>query len=199
MEYARVGDEGGGWPGTFQDVGRGLDHLERLAREYDLDLARSVVGGHSAGGTLALWAAGRERIEPSSPLHAEAPFRFGAVFGLAAVGDLEGVWMLQACGDVVGQLMGASPQDAPDRWAAASPMQLAPPPIPATLLYGRTDTWTPPSLSYAWRARTLSDFPIEILELPESGHFEMIDPSTSSWPVVLEALRETFDAITRRR
>src|SRR5918994_4037333 len=34
IEYRRVGNEGGGWPGTFEDVGRAADHLRELARTY---------------------------------------------------------------------------------------------------------------------------------------------------------------------
>ena len=61
---------GGCWPGTFLDVAAGVDHLRALAEGYDLDLGRVLFIGHSAGGHLALWAAGRQRIPPGSPLHA---------------------------------------------------------------------------------------------------------------------------------
>ena len=49
IEYRRVGDEGGTWPGMFLDVGSGVDHLFELAHEYALDLDRVIVAGHSAG------------------------------------------------------------------------------------------------------------------------------------------------------
>jgi len=63
LEYRRVGDEGGGWPGTFEDVARGADHLRAIAPAHGLDLQRVVAVGHSAGGHLALWLAGRAREE----------------------------------------------------------------------------------------------------------------------------------------
>jgi pimeloyl-ACP methyl ester carboxylesterase len=59
LEYRRVGQPGGGWPGTCEDVAAGLDHLEGLASRAPLDLDRLVVAGHSAGGHLALWSAAR--------------------------------------------------------------------------------------------------------------------------------------------
>src|SRR5579875_2539599 len=62
VEYRRVGQPGGGWPGTFRDVARAADHLRALAPRYSLDLARVVALGHSAGGHLALWLAARPRI-----------------------------------------------------------------------------------------------------------------------------------------
>ena len=58
IEYRRLGN-GGGWPATFLDAGAALDHLRTLADEYALDLRRVVTAGHSAGGHLALWLAGR--------------------------------------------------------------------------------------------------------------------------------------------
>ncbi len=198
LEYRRVGNEGGGWPRTFQDVGRGLDHLRAVATEHALDLDRVVVGGHSAGGTLSLWAAGRERIPEESELWVEQPLEVHAVFGLAAVGDLEAVQKLGACGNVVDRLLGGAPTAYPERYGAASPMQLVPLDVPVTFVVGALDrTWTPPSMSWVYRARAVGTTGIEVVELPESGHFEMIMPTSSSWPRVIAALKATFDEIGR--
>ena len=57
IEYRRIGNPGGGWPGTFEDVARGADHLRKIAKEHPLDLDRVIAVGHSAGGHLALWLA----------------------------------------------------------------------------------------------------------------------------------------------
>ena len=67
LEYRRVGQPGGGWPGTFQDVAAGLDHLAELAGREPLDLDRLVVAGHSAGGHLALWSAARPGLPAGAP------------------------------------------------------------------------------------------------------------------------------------
>jgi acetyl esterase/lipase len=67
VEYRRLGQPGGGWPGTYLDVGRAVDHLHALARQYALDLGRVVVVGHSAGGHLAMWAAARSGLPTASP------------------------------------------------------------------------------------------------------------------------------------
>src|SRR4051794_1158311 len=37
IEYRRVGDNGGGWPGTFQDVAKAADYVRELAKQYPLD------------------------------------------------------------------------------------------------------------------------------------------------------------------
>lgn len=62
LEYRRVGD-GGGWPTTLQDVADGIDLLASLS----VDTSRVVAIGHSAGGQLAAWAAGRSRLPVSAP------------------------------------------------------------------------------------------------------------------------------------
>ena len=67
LEYRRVGQPGGGWPGTCEDVAAGLDHLARLAGREPLDLDRLVVAGHSAGGHLALWSAARAGLPAGAP------------------------------------------------------------------------------------------------------------------------------------
>lgn len=68
MEYSRLGEPEGGWPGTFRDVVTGIDHLVSLVEAgYDFDLERLVVVGHSAGGQLALWVAARNRQNSTVP------------------------------------------------------------------------------------------------------------------------------------
>ena len=62
LEYRRVSG-GGGWPGTFGDVAAGIDLLATLP----VDTSRVVVVGHSAGGHLAAWAAGRAKLPPGAP------------------------------------------------------------------------------------------------------------------------------------
>src|SRR5262249_47498167 len=55
IEYRRLPQPGSGWPGTYLDVGRAVDHLRAIATEHKLDLRHVVALGHSAGGHLALW------------------------------------------------------------------------------------------------------------------------------------------------
>ena len=66
VEYRRLGRDGGGWPQTFDDVAAGIDLLAGLG-DAALDLERVTLIGHSAGGQLALWAAGRRELPPGAP------------------------------------------------------------------------------------------------------------------------------------
>ena len=89
LGYRRANEAGGGYPGTFQDVSVAIDRLRDDAPTYHLDLSRTVLVGHSAGGHLALWAAARKGLPTASPLHVSSPFMPRAVISLAGVGDLK--------------------------------------------------------------------------------------------------------------
>jgi len=193
LEYRRIGDQGGGWPGTFTDVARGADYLRVLAPRYALDLTRLVASGHSAGGQLALWLAARRKIPAASELHAADPIVIGGVLALAPAADLEGVQASAECGGAAGKLMGGSPADHPERYAAASPMQLAPIAVPQVIVVGaQDDTWGPYGRSYVARARAAGDISVEIVVAPQAGHFEVISPEATAWPVVIGALKSLF-------
>src|SRR5215831_15665063 len=70
-EFRRTGQPGGGWPGTFDDVATAVDRSPALVREAAgpavIADGPALLSGHSAGGHLALWAAGRHRLGPDSP------------------------------------------------------------------------------------------------------------------------------------
>lgn len=188
IEYRRLGNRGGGWPGLFLDVGQACDHLRALAHTYPLDLSRVVAIGHSAGGQLALWAAGRHRIAQASPLHALNPLAVGGVVALAGVCDLRQAWELRLSDAVTDQLLGGSPERWPERYAAASPAELLPLGVPQLLIHGTADEHVPYALSreYATAALAAGD-PATLLTLPGAGHFGLVDPQAQEWPRVLAA------------
>src|SRR5579864_1380245 len=94
VEYRRIGNPGGGWPGTLLDVALAADHLRELAADYGLDLDRVVTMGHSAGGHLALWLAARGRIPAGETLYTPDPLPLRAAVALAGVADLRRAWEL---------------------------------------------------------------------------------------------------------
>ena len=189
LEYRRVGDEGGGWPGTFLDIGRGADHLRSIADKYHLDLERVIVMGHSAGGHLALWLAARSRLPAETPFAVASPLHLRGVLALAPAPDLEILHEKKVCGQVIDKLMGGSPEQFPDRYRWGDPMQLAPDGVPVVLVIGKHDeAWAPSGLHYLRVAQERGD-DIRKIDATESGHFEMIDPDSSTWPLVLNAAR----------
>jgi acetyl esterase/lipase len=180
LEYRRLGAPGGGWPGTFEDVAAGIDHLATLAaRGVDLDLARVTVVGHSAGGQLALWSAARARW--SGGAVAQPRVRVSAAAGLAPLADLESVHDLGLGGAVVAELLGGSPRERPERYRAASPAALLPLGVPQLILHGLADDVVPIEIArnYARAARAAGDR-IEAVELPRTGHMEFLDPQSDA-------------------
>lgn len=190
LEYRRVGNPGGGWPGTFRDVALGADHLRVLAGEHRLDLSRVIAVGHSAGGHLALWLAARSWLPRDSELFADEPAELCGVLALAPATDLAYLHALGVCGGVVDRLMGGSPEQFPERYAEGSPKELVPLGVPQILILGRHDPdWAPAGLRYEAAVRA-AGADVRRIEAPESGHFEMIDPDSSTWPLVRAAVLE---------
>ncbi len=193
LEYRRLGNDGGGWPGTFLDVAAGLRHFVSIAPEHNIDPTRIVVAGHSAGGHLALWAAGLARVATDSPLAAEAlPLR-GAV-SLAGVVDLRESWRLKLSSNVTADLLGGSPGELPERYAAASPIELLPNGVRQLLIHGTDDDIVPISISegYVESAVAAGD-DATLMALPSTDHFAPIDPESVIWPGMLSAIIALFN------
>ena len=189
-EYRRTGLPGGGWPGTFDDIALAVDALPEIVAQTVgpvVDVSRVVVGGHSAGGHLALWSAGRVRLPAGSGWHAARPPAAGIV-SLAGDCDLAECYRLGLDADAAGDLMGGGPDDFPSRYAAADPMRLVPTGTVLRLVHGTEDQRVPVEQSPAYTARALAagdDARCDVLD--GTGHFEVIDPLSSAWPSVLAA------------
>lgn len=200
VEYRRVGDAGGGFPGTFADVARGADVLRTLAVSYPLDLARVVLVGHSAGGHLALWLAGRPNLPRQSPLRAGQPLRPLGVVALAGIPDLVQAADLEVCGDAVARLVGGDPRTQPERVAAASPAELPPLGVPVTLVTSVHDQVVPGVMveSFARRLAEAGDS-VSLRSVEGAGHYELVNPDSVAWPLVLGAIRELLGDASGRQ
>jgi len=194
IEFRRIGNPGGAWPGTFQDVGQGADYLRQLAPTYNLDLERVIAIGHSAGGHLACWLAARKRIPVSDILGVSDPLAFKGAVSLAGVVNLKQSWQLKLGRGVTEELMGGSPVEYPERYATASPFELLPLALPQVLVHGTEDEEVPFSISQEYcEAAIAKGDPARLLRLPGAGHFELIDPLSKEWPQILEATLALLD------
>lgn len=221
-EFRRTGQPGGGWPGTFDDVAAAVDRLPGQVLQGPGCGARSagvgdagaeaegvqagagpggsravLVAGHSAGGHLALWAAGRNLLPAGSPWHA-GPGRIDGVVALAAVSDLVGCHRQGLGEDAADALMGGGPGEFPQRYRDADPGRLLPLPCPVRLVHGSADDRVPSVMSRDYVARAHgAGADVSLEEVPGGGHFDVIDPLSLAWPRVLDAFRELAPAGSR--
>ena len=167
--YRRVGEPGGGWPGTFDDVSAGLDQLAELAAGgIALDLGRVAVAGHSAGGLLALWWAARQTRKRLQPRVA---------IGLAPVLDLVQAHDSSPHASAVADLLGGAPHAQPLRYALASPRALLPLGVPQCILHGALDDRLPIATARTYTAAAMAaGDDVRLTELPDAGHMDFLDP-----------------------
>lgn len=175
LEYRRVGDAGGGWSGTLDDVLRGTRFIEQVAHSHAIDPERVVLAGHSAGGHLALWVAAQNKT----------PLR--RVISLAGVTDLRRAFELHLGDGAAAQFLGGTPEEVSERYSASSPVELLPIGTPQLLIHGTRDDIVPIELSD--RFSTASNN-CELLRLEDADHFDIIDPRSAYWPMVAATLFE---------
>jgi acetyl esterase/lipase len=192
IEYRRIDNPGGGWPGTFADVAHAIDYVRVLAQAYPLDVTRVVIIGHSAGGHLGTWAAARHRLPQHSPLFSKEPLRVEGVVNLAGPADLKSFLPMQSevCGEpVITHLLGGSPSEVPERYRQASPSHLLPIRVQQVLITGAQDNVVPPWLGqkYAEEAKKVGD-DVSFVVVDNASHFEVIAPGSVAWPQVEQAV-----------
>ena len=198
IEYRRADQPGGGYPGTFSDVGLALDKLRTIAGERRLNLASIVVIGHSAGGHLALWAAGRSQLPKSSSLYSANPLPIAQVVSLGGIGDLKlfQPFAEPVCGsDVVAKLVGEKTADRPDVFSDTSPAEFLPIRVRQTMVHGVFDDAVSPyfGLAYQTLAKRRGDS-VDLIIIDGAGHFEVIAPWTPAWKKVLAVLRPSWSS-----
>ncbi len=171
IEYRRVGN-GGGTPQTFDDVAAAID---ALAAVEDLDLSTVVTLGHSAGGHLAVWAAGRD-APGVAVTHAVSQ---------AGVLDLVMSERMALGGGAAASLLGHRPGPDDARW---DPQQQIPLAVPVWCVHGIDDEIVPlgQSEGYVVDAQA-AGAQAEIVRVA-GDHFVVIDPTSEAWAATLGVL-----------
>jgi len=189
IEYRRLGNAGGGWPGSFQDIARAADFIRTVAGRHQLDLTRVIAIGHSAGGHFVMWLAARAKIPKASELYVADPLPLRGVIDLDGPPDLKATIPLQqpVCGSpVITNLIGGSPEDRPERYHAASPIELLPFGVRQEFFAGRM--FAAQAAPYE-KAATQAGDAVRTTVLADAGHFVFIDPQSEVWPQVMAAVR----------
>lgn len=186
IEYRRVGDSGGGFPDTFNDVANAIDYLKDLSTEFELDLDRAVFIGYSAGGHLAVWAGSRHVLRPGAP-GADPAVEPMAVISMAGVMDLEEAHRLGTGNNATEEFIYDT---IPERYEITSPTAMLPTKRVALLVHGDNDANVPleQSLRYAAKARETGDLPALLAVVPGVDHPGIVDPTGEAWKLVSAGL-----------
>lgn len=194
--YRRANETGGGYPGTYEDIASAVDRLRTEAGALRLDLSRTVLIGHSAGGHLALWAAARDRLPHDSALRTERPFVPARVISVAGIGDLKAFMpaIPGLCGpEVAARLTGAASAARPDPFSDTSPAALPAPAARIEMLSGVLDRLVPPHVAHDHaRAMRAKGKDTTLVNVEGAGHFDFMTPGTPAWD---ELRRRAEDAL----
>lgn len=186
LEYRRAGN-GGGWPATFEDILAGIDKLADLAEPHALDLGKVVALGHSAGGHLAVWAAGRPRLDGLVPGEggrinsSNHGVRLTGVVSQSGVLNLAEAERLNLSDGAVVNLLGGPSSEFPERHRYADPMAGLPLAIPVYAAHGMKDEDVPVRMSTAYvDASQAGAVPAQLVMVP-GDHFALIDVTAEAY------------------
>ena len=179
-----MGNEGGGWPGTFADIRSAYNFLVQNARQHNLDPSRIIVMGHSAGGQLALCLAAHERSVTR-------------VLSLAGVVNLQRAFQLHLSNDAVVEFLHGTPSEVPDHYREADPMQLSIPQGRQYLIHGSADDVVPPAFSRDYvsmkqKRAGREQEEAHLVEIDGAGHFDVINPGSAAWKVVAQTALQSL-------
>ena len=168
-EYRRVGDEGGGWPGSLDDVKAAIRYVAKITNNSPL------LVGHSAGGHLALKAA------------EDPDLSIKGVVALAPITDLIGYGAEKgSCQSMVPMLMGEDSYQPSDRYRNAS-VRIEEISTPIKAIRGEAD-----SIIGGNQVALFS--PEQLLEVPEAGHFDLIYPKSQAFEAVKSVIENLLAA-----
>ena len=187
IEYRRAGN-GGDYPNMFLDVAKATDFLRQKADIHSLDLENVVTVGHSAGGHLVLWLAGRHKLPETSPLYIENPLPIKGVVALAPIADMIFGFEQGQCEGALTVVMGGEPDKVKQHYADGSPRELLPLGVPQTHIIGTADTeMLDNTKPYIDAAKSAGD-DATLITVPDVGHFEIVDTTSDVWHIVHDAI-----------
>lgn len=169
VEYRRVGNDGGGWPGTFDDIRSAYRFVQQSGTRFGLEMKQFVVIGHSAGGQLALCLAAHESSVKSA-------------IALAGVVDLKKAFELHLSNDAVVGFLGGKPSEVPEHYREADPLELSIAHARQGLIHGSDDDTVPVAFSRDYvEAKKKKSEKVDLVEIPRCGHFDLIDPRSEAF------------------
>jgi len=174
VEYRTRDDEGGGYPGTCNDIRLAYDYLLNIvSRVIPFDPLRIIIMGHSAGGMLALW------------LSCQRLVKCRLVVGIAPCADLiEGVkCKLGDDGTAVLRFMKCDYKSSLKSYKDASPSENLPLPISQLIVSGGRDVDVPASYISRYIKKCNHSFvggsssSVEYLHFEDADHYDLTSSS----------------------
>lgn len=187
IEYRRgTGD----YRNTLADVGNAAEALATTVQEAAggrLDLDRVHVAGHSAGGQLAAWLAGRHTLDATAPgaqpkIRPRSATIMAGVFDMARAANIGGDTLVPA-------FLGGMPDQVPDRYLVASPIAHLPIGTEVTAIHGDADKTVSVNQSKAYvEAATAVGDRADLVILPGAGHGAFTDAGTPAWTTTVDTI-----------
>lgn len=167
VEYRRVGNAGGGWPGTYQDIRSAY----AAVRTHFGAEKKYIAIGHSSGGHLAL----RLAVDASE---------LAGVLALAPVAVLQTAYDLNLSNGAVVDFLRGTPASIPQVYADACPARHSSS-VQRIVLHGSADEDVPISISRQFEeARQHDPGTVWFMKLDQCDHFDLVDPESRAWPIV---------------
>lgn len=189
----------GHWIDTLADVDNATEALATTVQEAAggrLDLDRVHVAGHSAGGQLAAWLAGRHTLPPSAPgaqpkIRPRSATIMAGVFDMARAANIGGDKLVPA-------FLGGMPDQVPDRYAIASPIVHLPIGVVVSAIHGDQDKTVSVNQSKVYvEAALAAGDPAELMILPGLGHGDFVDPTSAAWSTTVGTIAEHAASLVR--
>lgn len=195
MEYRRIGDVGGGYPGTFLDIAQCIDTLPQTLAGLEsfnisnADFSNIVIIGHSAGGHLATWAISRENIEKGSPLYQEKRLNIKKAISLAGLLDLNYAKEHHLSNDAVLELINNTPFNTIEK--NISPIEMLPlSKSEVILIHGNKDNNVPIEISQRYYEKAPQNNHYFIID--GAGHFDIVDPNSPYFAEMMDPILNAF-------
>ena len=190
VDYRGVDREGGGYPGTYLDVANAAKALRDNAARLKLDIDPLVAIGHSAGGHLALWLAGQDKLPEGSPLRVADPVIPDTIISQGGLPDLKlaATPPGSGCGtEVIDRISGGG------KYAETSVPELGPLGARQVLVNGLNDRIIPTDYATQYEAamRAKGD-DVRVRFVPDSGHVELVSPETAAWAAAVDEIEKAL-------
>ena len=155
--------------------------MGQLALIPGIDIMKSMVMGHSAGGQLALILASKAERKPWLAI-AQSPITDLVSADRAKLSD---------DGDAIRRWIGVNPEENPKLWSQLNPVD-NPPISPVLLIHGEKDDEVPIEQSETYsRVMKAKGCDVEKLWLP-GDHYTVIDSASDDWLVQINAILDWF-------